>query len=863
MKSTATPFLPFFTRMFSTLQRCIALSVLTLSVVSQQLHAVGPMDPAFGAPAAFPAGNIPQTEQIGGMPLPEGVSEADFNAMVSQIQEQLEKMSPEEIEKLQKEAEEMLINSGVSREEIEAFKQGPAGAYPPEGAAQPIVTPPAAAIPEPIAPALPAAQLMPLPKAELPALISESEVGTVLKNLIRHATALREQVALTDALRSLRSWTSSLNDMVFYVKVIDNKAELRKRLTTKEFAPFFEQLQHFGSTLADQASRLGGTAEERTEEENPYDTLRISQNASNKEIKKAAQELLAEKDPEALKKRLTEEGADPLDIKRQVQSARIARAQIKEAYEKLTPPANRKQTDRQLKALREQQKTSEQALRTAATELNRLFSQRATTIIRSAEEFLKKYEPAELARKKEMDAAEAKQRKEQEARAQLKPSPAPYLPAEFYPPAFEGPRPFDAGRAPFTPSSLSGDKGGGALGGPSAKPEGKGGRGGDEGKKDEGKKEEEQKKDEHDKKGDAKGKSKDKKEKTRGPEKELAQLSLNEWFYKVNQFGKTLDVFERNFGAENIVTLATAYEQQLGQADDEIKKKIAQQINKLIGTKSQAELLKGLLITWEDLEQFDDVAKLTPEEKKKFTEHYEKLKKHHTDALRLFNAIAANQAAAAAAAQAAAAQEEQQQEQRGKDGSKKKRGSTHKKKARTQHAAPQEQAQEQLQEEAEQGAPQVDAAVDQLIAKINATNPESLEEQNELEAEVTTFLNHFNENIEVKAHLSEQIQPSLDALRQRLTSYTTIRDAQQKPDGYDGWDVLITRDPKDPNLARDVAIAKKKTEAIGYHQAAQAWEQEILHPTWHKVTTTVSGIAHTIADWFMDMWRSHSEQAAQ
>lgn len=883
MKSTATPFLSFFTAIFHTAFRCItALSVLMLVGVSQQaLKAVGPMDPAFGAPAAFPAGNMPSTESIGGMPLPEGVSEADFNAMVSQIQEQLEKMSPEEIEKLQKEAEEMLINSGVSREEIEAFKQGPAGAYPPEGpAAQPMVTPPASLAAQPAAPILPAPQIMPLAKAELPSLISESEVAGVLKKLIRHATALREQIALTDALRSLRSWSTSLNDIIFYVKVIDSKAELRKRLTTKEFAPFFEQLQRFATALDDQQAQLQSTTEPMSEEENPYDTLRISQNASNKEIKKAAKELLAEKDPEALKKRLTEEGADPLDIKRQVQSARIARAQIKEAYEKLTPPENRKQTDRQLKALREQQKSSEQALKTAATELNRLFSQRATAIIRSAEEFLKKYEPAELARKKEMDAAEAKQRKEQEARAQLKPSPAPYLPAEFYPPAFEGPRPFDAGRpSPFIPSSLGGERGGGAgAPGSSAKPESKGGRGEDS-KKGEGKREEDKKKDEEDKKKESKGKSKDKKEeKKRGPEKELAQLSLNEWFYKVNQFGKALDEFERNLGIENIPVLTTAFD-NLGKAkSNEDAEKTKQTITKIIG--SQSKLLEGLLATWEELERFDDVAKLTPEEKKKFTEHYEKLKKYHVESIKLFTAIA-NRFAAEQAAAAAQKKQTDEAETTQTSDAKKKGGSARQMQTAPAHPAPaqaaakkQEAAQEQeapkeqeqeeqasqeeqlqqkqfeaeLKYEAHRGAKQLNAEIKRLIADINAVNPENEEDEGDVNKRVVDEILKFHDP-EAQEELTERIQPALDQMHQRLVSYTPLRNR---------WDTLLKRaraDENDAGVPAAVEQLQKETEAIGYHNAAQARSEEILKPRWHSAKTTVSQWAHTVADWFRDLWQ--------
>ncbi len=819
---------------------------------SQQLRALDPQPSFAGMPDMAGPAMAPGQGMPGMPPLPEGVSEADFEAMVNEISKQLETMSPEEIEKLQKEAEEMLINSGVSKEEIEAFKQGPAG-YPEQPGQQPMAAPATPFAQQPMAAAPMPIEMKPAPETGF-SLVSEAEVSQILKSIIRQAGALREQIALSDALRNLRPWTSSLSDILFYVKVIDSKQELRKRLTTKEFSPFLGQLKRLSNMLEAQEYNLRGKAEELIEEENPYDMLRISPEASNKEIKQAAQELLAEKDPEKLKERLTQEGATALDIKRQVQSARIARAQIKEAYDKLTPAENRAQTDRRLKAQRDQQSTSDKALRTASTELNQIFSQINTSVIHASEEFLKKYEPAELARKKEMDAAEVKQRKEQEARAQQKAAPAPYLAPDFYPPSFEGPRPFDAGRpAPFMPSATSSrDSSSSDLRSPEQPKAKAGGKA-----EDKSKKADEKAKGEADK---SKGKGKDKGEGT--DEEKSKKPKEPNWTLTLTKFETALNEFEKEFGVENIVALTKKINAFIRTDDQQAKKKLYDEIlSTMQGNEEHAKRLKNISDLYAELEQLEAYEKLAPENKKKLLERYATIRKEHPAPINLLLALAATREDP----KKRALLNKPDDAQKGK-GVKAQKAAPHAKPE--EHSNPPAEEMEKKYKSAEEIAQEKQATeqelekyseeVDQFIAMVNHKYPESeleLRRENEeqekgLEDLAEDLVNRIPPEHETdRNEVREQIQPALKQARNRLEQFQTL---------IGRWDDLLKR--KNPNSdnanLREAADALlKETKEAGYIDIADAKYDEIFNP----IIGRIKSYGKSALRWFADLFRSSTD----
>ena len=852
----------FFSRFFCTL--CASLSLLMLVGTSQQLHALDPQPSFAGMPDMAGPAMAPGQGMPGMPPLPEGVSEADFEAMVNEISKQLETMSPEEIEKLQKEAEEMLLNSGVSKEEIEAFKQGPAG-YP-EQPGQPIAAPAEPFAPQSTMPVAPMPiEMKAAPEAGL-SLVTESEVSQILKSIIRQAGALREQIALSDALRNLRPWTSSLSDILFYVKVIDSKQELRKRLTTKEFSPLLGQLKRLSNTLEAQEYNLRGKAEELIEEENPYDMLRISPEASNKEIKQAAQELLAEKDPEKLKDRLTQEGAAALDIKRQVQSARIARAQIKEAYDKLTPAENRAQTDRRLKAQRDQQSTSEKALRTASTELNQIFSQVNTSVIHASEEFLKKYEPAELARKKEMDAAEAKQRKEQEARAQQKAAPAPYLAPDFYPPSFEGPKPFDAGRAaPFMPSAGSSRDTGSSDLRSAEQPKAKAGSQEAKGKKTDDKAKVDADKGKEKDKGDDKGKGDDK-EKSKKPKEPNWTLSLT-------KFETALNEFEKEFGVENIVALTKKINAFIRTDDQQAKKKLYDEIlSSMQGNEERANRLKNISDLYAELEQLEAYEKISPENKQKLLERYTKIKKEHPATINLLLALAATREDPKKRAllnKPAEAQNEGEARAPREDRRNRRQAVA----PRTPEEAAQAEADEQEHDEldqkhksAEERAEEEQAAeeqIEQYQKEVDTFRDELRDKYPEDAAAVKVLDDQAEELIaripaeheaERKSTL-ELIRPALDEVHNRLATFEGLNSR---------WDDLIRRarrNPADATLKADVQTLQEETEKAGYADAADAKYDEVFPTTWGQL----KGYAKPALRWLADLFEKSidTQRAAQ
>lgn len=846
----------FFSRFFCTL--CASLSLLMLVGTSQQLHALDPQPSFAGMPDMAGPAMAPGQGMPGMPPLPEGVSEADFEAMVNEISKQLETMSPEEIEKLQKEAEEMLINSGVSKEEIEAFKQGPVG-YPEQPGQQPIAAPAEPFAPQPAMAVTPMPiEMKAAPEAGL-SLVTESEVSQILKSIIRQAGALREQIALSDALRNLRPWISSLSDILFYVKVIDSKQELRKRLTTKEFSPLLGQLKRLSNTLEAQEYNLRGKAEELIVEENPYDMLRISPEASNKEIKQAAQELLAEKDPEKLKERLTQEGATALDIKRQVQSARIARAQIKEAYDKLTPAENRAQTDRRLKGQRDQQSTSEKALRTASTELNQIFSQVNTSVIHASEEFLKKYEPAELARKKEMDAAEAKQRKEQEARAQQKAAPAPYLAPDFYPPSFEGPKPFDAGRAaPFMPSAGSSRDTGSSDLRSAEQPKAKAGSQEAKGKKADDKA-----------KGDAdKGKEKDKGgDKGKGDDKEKSKKPKEpNWTLSLTKFETALNEFEKEFGVENIVALTKKINAFIRTDDQQAKKKLYDEIlSSMQGNEERANRLKNISDLYAELEQLEAYEKISPENKQKLLERYTKIKKEHPATINLLLALAATQEDPKKRAllnKPAEAQNEGEARAPREDRRKRRQAAPR---------APEEAAQAEVAEQEHDELDQKPKSAEDRAEEEQAAEQQIEQYQEEVDTFIAELGNKYPEDdaaVKVLDDRAEELIARIPAEHkaERTSTFERMQPALKKMhdrfeqlNGLIGrWDDLIRRarhNPKDATLEADAQALQQETEKEGYPDIAEAKYDEVFPTTWGQL----KGYAKPALRWFADLLENSTD----
>ncbi len=236
----------------------------------------------------------------------------------------------------------------------------------------------------------------------------------VLEKLIQKADLLPQDM------NKLEPSIKEMQDIVAYLKIIRNKQHMQ-RLASNEYKDIVTTLQMLTPQLQKLEPRI--EVPEVDEEQNPYQVLGLTQQATQQEIQQQYEKLKSEKSPEEVEKRLQEQGASPRQIKKAVRDARIAFTDIQEAYNTLSDPKMREQIQRQKSA---QQKQLTDMRQTVIETQNEVVNTLKTAIennniISRLEAFLKAYEPQELEKKKQLEKAEQEQRKSQKERERQRP----------------------------------------------------------------------------------------------------------------------------------------------------------------------------------------------------------------------------------------------------------------------------------------------------------------------------------------------------------------------------------------------------------------------------------------------------------
>ena len=269
------------------------------------------------------------------------------------------------------------------------------------------------------------------PKAEIVSTETHAKVRDMLTRLIAQLNSLRQKVVHSSPDNALRTWRTELDDLVFYLTVI-NKKEHHERLITKEFAQLLKQIRQLADAMNTHEPLFVIRDTPAEDFDDPYEILGISSSATEDEIEEAFYAISENKDPEIVKKRLTTEGVSGKDLERAVKEARRSFNIIQDAHEKLIDAKLRAQVDREHSAQitynQAAHKSSDAALQSIIRALtNSLYNQ---LLLTNLEAFLKKYEPQELAKKKQMEQSEALRRKEQEAAGRTRAYPSPGGPFE-------------------------------------------------------------------------------------------------------------------------------------------------------------------------------------------------------------------------------------------------------------------------------------------------------------------------------------------------------------------------------------------------------------------------------------------------
>lgn len=534
-------------------ERLIAALLLGLTLASTLLSA---QQAPFTLPPGLPPMSKEETEQM--------------MQFVQEFEKEFNKLSPEEKAAIEKEAREILIQQGIDPDTLQPVS--PQASRP---------TTPS----QPVKPSTP----QPIKQEDIPLDCSavkshtKQQVSCLMNTIISAGHSLQQKLieSPVDSL-TIRQWLSAL---MFYARTI-NKPEHLERLASESFDALFTLLTNLNELLTTTDAELivikGSDIEP---EDDPYALLKIPSHASNEQISAAYQKQMKEHDTTSLTAELNT--LEPLEQKKQqrlIKTNKRKRAELTEAHERLTDTHLRKQIDRARQAQRAQEQALQYAMENGIELLYRDLQRLVNKgLLSQLEDFMSRYEPTQLARYQQMEAAEKLRLEEQRSHAeQAGRIPAPTGSTGPYPrnqqPSYDyygssgGSTPNRSSYAPdFSPSGgLIAGRGG--KGSPQ-QPSGADGKKGDAAKKGSDKnKDKDKDKDDKDAKKDAAEKEADKKTKADLQKKANDPEALGKEFSKeLKNVHKALEKLEDTF-KEQDETIATQlmeeYEKKKKDAED-------------------------------------------------------------------------------------------------------------------------------------------------------------------------------------------------------------------------------------------------------------------------------------------------------
>ncbi len=362
----------------------------TFYLISSLSLSLGPLMGMQGNPGQFKPQDIDA--------ILNSMTEEDFNNILNELAQ----LSPQELEELEKIGRQVLIDSGIDPDTGKPLEHNPPA--PPAPASEAIS-------PEPFKPA----DIQPRIKTH-----SVDNVHNILETIIKNINNLRQKSQGNDQIaRRLSQWADTLNDLIFYVKVI-NKKEHHERLATKDFDTLFKDLEVVSRQLAIHQPHI--SLPQSSAEDDPYRLMGIPYTASSQEINDAYANLKNKYDAKKIRSNLRKQKASQKEIDREVRAAKLTFSLIQDAYDQLH--------DKKTKAL-----IDEKRLTQTADQLSSISQNALTNVLEAIsnaiyqqklldqlQDFLKKYEPEQLAQKQALEAAQVQRKKEQEELAKAKPA---------------------------------------------------------------------------------------------------------------------------------------------------------------------------------------------------------------------------------------------------------------------------------------------------------------------------------------------------------------------------------------------------------------------------------------------------------
>lgn len=329
------------------------------------------------------------------------MTEEDFNNILNE----LSKLSPQELEELEKIGRQVLLESGIDPDTGRPLEQKQPAPENTSQGSEKIPTQP---------------EVKTAPRVQNP-----ENVELVLNAIITHINALRQKAQGNDQIaRRLSQWAESLNDLIFYIKVI-NKKEHRERLATKDFQELFTTLEQLSRNLAANQPQIV-LPQAAPLEDDPYLILQLPANATPEEITQRYSELKKTYSPKKIKEDLKRKNASKKEIDREVRAAHLTFSLIQDAYDQLHDPKTKTIIDEKHTQSKNDQlsATSQNALSQVLNAIsNSIYQQK---LLEGLQDFLKQFEPEQLAQKQALEAAQAQRKKEHEELAKAKPALNPH-----------------------------------------------------------------------------------------------------------------------------------------------------------------------------------------------------------------------------------------------------------------------------------------------------------------------------------------------------------------------------------------------------------------------------------------------------
>ncbi len=325
------------------------------------------------------------------------MTEDDFNNILNE----LSKLSPQELEELEKIGRQVLVDSGIDPDTGKPLEQkAPSG--------------------ELVKPAEAAAPAKPAEQKQVIRTQNPENVQIVIETIIKQINMLRQKSQGNDQIaRRLAQWAEPLNDLIFYLKVVNKKVH-HDRLATKDFDALFKDLETLSRELVSYQPHIILT-EKSVDNDDPYKILGLSYDATAQDITAQYTKLKKKHNPKKIVKKLKAQNATKKEIDREKKAAELTLSLIQDAYDQLNDPKTKKLIDdKRLTQPTDQLSPAAQSNLTKVLEAisNSVYQKK---LLDQLQEFLKKYEPEQLAQKKAFEEAQTLRKKEQVEFAKIQP----------------------------------------------------------------------------------------------------------------------------------------------------------------------------------------------------------------------------------------------------------------------------------------------------------------------------------------------------------------------------------------------------------------------------------------------------------